>query len=308
MGTLEKMQAAGIADDDTEVQPTEEDSVGELVLDDEPKDEAVVAEDLDDPTDETADGGQNRQRVEVPKATLSQLRRTRREARQQVEEKDHELNALRGELNTLKKAVLKKPQYADFTSDEAFEKALLEYHALTGDTPPAPAAQPQRRQPPAQAPSQGPDFSAEVNEHLDRAEALGVDLAKFAQAERAVRTTLGDLVTDALIASIGDGSEKAVMLIGSKPDELARVQRLLAEDKSGLKVVSHLTRLAARASVKGKPKVSGAPKPSRSPNGGGNAMTPSAFDKKMDGLEKKGDVQGMVELRRAQRKAKAAAK
>ena len=96
------------------------------------------------------------------------------------------------------------------------------------------------------------------------------------------------------------------MLIGSRPAEMAKVQQLLAADPSGLKVVSHLTRMAAKAQVKGKT-ISGAPRPTRSPSGGGQVMAPAALDKKLAALEKSGDVQGMVELRRAQRKAKAAA-
>ena len=301
MGTLEKMQAAGLVDDDEVLTGTEE-TEAELVLDEDDELEAVVAEGEEDEDDGHAGGDPDHQgRVEVPKKTLSQLRRTRREAREQVASKDSELEAMRRELQELKKATLKKPQYVDFASDDAYEAALLEYHALTRDS--APAAQHPRQQ--AAAQRQAPDFSDDVNAHLDRAEKLGVNLDRFAQADRAVRTVLGDMVTDAIISSVGPGSEKAMLLIGTRPAELAKVQQLLASDPSGLKVVSHLTRMAAKATVKGKT-ISGAPKPTRTPSGGG-ALSPSKFAKEEARLEKAGDVQGLVNLRREARKARQAA-
>ena len=303
MGTLDKMAAAGLLDDDEE-QTTPNESEIELVLDDDETDEAVVAEE-----DESEDDGQpgdeqdHQGRVEVPKKTLSQLRRTRREAREQSAAKDGELEALRAQVQNLQKATLKKPQYVDFNSDDAFEAALLEYHAMTVGSLPAPAQQhPQGG--PAQRPA--PDFADDVNAHLDRAEKLGVNLDKFAQADRAVRSTLGDPVTDALISSVGRGSEKAMMIIGSRPAELAKVQQLLASDPSGLKVVSYLTRIAAKSNVRGKT-ISGAPPPTRSPSGGGGGLSPSAYAKKEAALEKANDTAGLVKLRRDQRRAKQAA-
>jgi hypothetical protein len=303
MGTLEKMQAAGLADEEEELTPSLEPEA-ELELEVDPDPEGVVPEGEEEATLVLADDEQGHQgRVDVPKRTLSELRRTRREARAGEAQANSENDGLRAELAALKKATLKKPRYVDFTTDEAFESALLEYHTLAD---PAPRAAPRRAQAPAPQ-QQGPDFSEDVNAHLDRAEKLGVNLQKFVQAESAVRTTLGDLVTDAIISSVGEGSEKAIMLIGSRPAELAKVQQLLASDPSGLKVVSHLTRMAAKASVKGKT-ISGAPRPSRSPTGGSiPSATSKAFAKEEAKLEKSGDVQGMVELRRAARKAKAAA-
>jgi hypothetical protein len=78
--TLEKMQAAGIADDDGEptTLPTES---GDLVLEDDLDPDAVVADGEGEGTMVLAGDDQSHQRVEVPKKTLSQLRRTRREAR-----------------------------------------------------------------------------------------------------------------------------------------------------------------------------------------------------------------------------------
>jgi hypothetical protein len=296
--TLEKMQAAGLADGDEGVTAlTDTDAELELVTDDEPN--GVVPDGEEEGTIALVGDDQDHSRVEVPKKTLSQLRRTRREAREQVQQKDSENSELRAELDALKKATLKKPMYTDFATDEAFEAALLEYHSLTSSQrPPAqatPAARPHK--------VQGPDFSAEVNAHIDRAEALGVNLDKFAQADRAVRTTLGDPVVDAIIASVGAGSEKALMLIGSNPTKLAEVQQMLTDDPTGLRVVSHLARLAATSTVR-KKAISDAPRATRSPTGG-LAVSAEAgpYNKRLAKAEKSGDVQGMVEIRREARKA-----
>jgi hypothetical protein len=302
--TLEKMQAAGIADDDTGTTDPLPES-GELVLADDPNPDAVVADGDGEGTMVLAGDDQSHQRVEVPKKTLSQLRRTRREARDDAAQTHSENDELRAELQALKKATLKKPSYTDFGTDAEFEAALLQYHAIAGDSHAAPA-QPRRAAAPAARaqPAQGPDFSEDVNAHVDRAEALGVDLTKFAQSERAVRTTLGDMVTDALISAVGPGSEKAVMILGSRPAELAKVQQLLAADPSGLRVVSHLTRLASKASVRGKT-ISDAPRATRSPQGDGQQVAAAAgpYEKRLAKADKTGDVQAMVKIRREARQA-----
>jgi hypothetical protein len=303
--TLEKMQAAGIADDDTGTTDPLPES-GELVLEDDLDPDAVVADGEGEGTMVLAGDDQDHHRVEVPKKTLSQLRRTRREARDDAAQQHSENDDLRAELQALKKATLKKPSYVDFTTDADFEAALLEYHAIAGDSQAAPA--PSRRvaaAPAARAqPAQGPDFSEDVNAHIDRAEALGVDLTKFAQAERAVRTTMGDMVTDAIISAVGPGSEKAVMILGSRPAELAKVQQLLAEDPTGLRVVSHLTRLASKATVR-KKTISDAPRATRSPQGDGQQVAAAAgpYEKRLAKADKTGDVQAMVKIRREARQA-----
>jgi len=306
MGTLEKLQAAGLAEDDAVVTAAAEEDA-ELVIETHNDDDAVVAEaELDEVGDELVSGDQDHSRVEVPKKTLSKLRRTRREAREQVTEKDAEIAALNARLDRSEerqRASLKKPSYAEYPDDASFETALLEYHSVMGEAPatPAPGA---RRPAPAAAPTRQPDFSDEINSHIDRAEKLGINLDKFAQADSAVRTTLGDSITDALIASVGDGSEKAIYLMGSKPAELAKVQQMLAADPSGLRVVGHLTRLATLAKVNKKP-VSGAPRPSRSPSGDQGQVSAEArgYNKQLDAAEKAGDTQKMVQLRRKARKA-----
>ena len=309
MGTLEKMQAAGLADDDGELTSPEE-TEAELELETEQDPDAVVAEGEGEATLSLADDDDeqgHQGRVEVPKSTLSQLRRTRREAREQADQANSENADLRRRLDTLTKATLKKPQYVDFATDAEFESALLEYHAIAGQAQPPAAAQPRQPAEQRQAQAQGPDYSDDVNAHLDRAEKLGVNAGKFVQAERAVRTTLGDNVTDAIISSVGPGSEKAIMVIGSRPAEMAKVQQLLASDPSGLKAISHITRLASKITVKGQT-ISGAPRVTRSPTGGSVPLADSQeFAKKEKALEKRGDVQGLVNLRRAARKAKAAA-
>jgi hypothetical protein len=298
--TLEKMQAAGLDVDDEELTPSDEfTDETELVL--EGDDDTVVVADSDEGT--LAEQGEEQHRhnkVSVTKQQLSKLRRTRREAREQAAEKDSELQSVRQELAELRRTVTPKPQYTDFANDEDYEKALLAYHQSVGDRPAAPQAEVRG---PAAA-----DHSDAINAHLDRVESLGVPAQKYMEADATVRQVFGDSITDALIAAVDDGSEKAILAMGSRPAELAAVQRLLTDDPSGLRAVSYLGKLAARTSFKSKKTISDAPSPTRSPAGGNSgALSDSAFEKKMSAAEKAGDVQAMVNLRRAQRKAKAAA-
>jgi hypothetical protein len=306
--TLEKMQAAGLEVDDAEpTTPTEAIDEPELVLDDD--DSAVVADESEEGTLVLQGEEQPHPRkVEVPKQTLSELRRTRREAREQVAEKDSELQQLRQEMAELRRTVTPRPKYADFRSDEDYEAAVIAYHQQVGKREEAPqqAQAPQRPNQPAQA--QAPDYSDAVNAHIDRVEKLGVSATQYKQADQSVRAVFGDSVTDALIASVGEGSEIAMLAMGTRPEELAKVQRLLMDDPTGLKTVAYLGRLSARASFKSKKTISDAPSPTRSPTGGGHlSANAKAFQKKLDAAEKAGDVQQMVTLRRQQRQAERAA-
>jgi hypothetical protein len=303
--TLEKMQAAGLADDEPELTPQEETEV-ELVLEGETEPEAVVAEGDDDTTIELQGDDQDHpKRVEVPKRALSELRRTRREAREQVVQRDAELDSMRAEMQELRQIQvqnLKKPLYADFIDDASYDTALLQYHQQAGSLQPQ-QEQAQGQQYDQRQPSQQPDMSDAINAHIDRAEKLGVKPDKFIAAERTVRSVVGDMVTDALITHVGIGSEKAMMILGTRPQELARVQQLLASDPTGLSAVSHVARLAERAKVN-KKTISDAPRPTVSPSGGAIVTgDQSKYAKQSEKAEKAGDVQKMVDIRRAARKA-----
>jgi len=300
--TLEKMQAAGEEVNDDELTPqTELTDEPELVL--EGESDAVVADGSDDDTLVVqGDEQPHHNKVSVTKQQLSKLRRTRREAREAAAEKDTELQRMSQELAELRRAVTPKPQYTDFATDAEYEQALLAYHQQVGNRQAV-------ERPNVQATAPQQDHSDAVNAHLDRVESLGVPAQTYLQADATVRQTFGDDITDALIASVEDGSEKAILALGSRPAELAAVQRLLIEDRSGLRAASYLGKLAARTSFKSKKTISGAPNPSRSPVGGSShsGLSESAYQKKMAAAEKAGDTQAMVDLRRAQRKAKAAA-
>lgn len=307
-GTLEKMQAAGLEVDEPELTtPDELTEEPEFVLeDDEP---AVVADELDESALVVQGDEQQRpgKKVEVPKQTLAELRRTRREAREQVAEKDQELQNLRQEMAELRRAVTPKPRYADFANDDDYEAALLKYHQSVGQQQSSAPKAEQRPNQPEQKPA-APDFTDAYNAHLDRVEKLGIPAQQYKRAEDAVKAVFGDGITDALIAAVGEGSEKAMLVLGTRPDQLLTVQRLLQDDPTGLKAVAHLGRLSAKVTLKSNKTISDAPRPTRSPTGGGHlSASAKAMQKKMDEAEKAGDVQAMVTLRRQQRAAERAA-
>ena len=299
--TLQKMVEAGLAEEE-ELTSSEPEAELEIEAEDEP--EAVVAEEEDeaevvlgDEQDAPKDRSEPSGGV---KATFAHLRRDRRELRQERSALSEENQALKARLDALEDATLRKPKYTDYATDEAYETALLQFHAAKSRREQqAPQAQPAAAQP------QTRDFTDSVNAHYERAEKLGVNAGKFEAAERNVRSRLGDVLTDALIDAVGEGSEKAIMLIGTNAAEFDAVQSLLSSDPTGLKAVGRLNRLAERAKVT-KPRVSGAPKPTRSPAGGGKVSV-SALDKKLAKAEKSNDANAMFKLRREKRKAERAA-
>ena len=297
--TLQKMVEAGLAEEE-ELTSSEPEAELEIEADDEP--EAVVAEEEEEAEIVLGDEQDAPKKELEPglKKTLSHLRRDRRELRQEKAALSEENEALKARLDALEDATLRKPKYTDYATDEAYETALLQFHAAKSRREqPAPQAQPAAAQP------QTRDFTDSVNAHYERAEKLGVNAGKFEAAERNVRSRLGDVLTDALIDAVGEGSEKAIMLIGTNAAEFDAVQSLLSSDPTGLKAVGRLNRLAERAKVT-KPRVSGAPKPTRSPAGGGKVSV-SALDKKLAKAEKSNDANAMFKLRREKRKAERAA-
>lgn len=298
-GTFEKMKAAGLADDEGELTTPPEGDETELVLESaDPEPETVVVEEKGEQDPEPGAQPEHGQRIEVPKATLAELRRTRREAREQVTAKDVELQQLRSKLDEVTRMAVQKPKYTDFRTDEEYENALFEWQRVTGGAQPS---TPTPTQAPARGAPQPMDFSEAVNAHYDRAEKLGVDLDKFQQAERAARTALGEGVTDAIISAVGDGSEKAIYLLGSNPAEMSNVQTMLQRDPSGLQAIAHLSKLAARATVRRKTQ-SGAPRPTRQPASG--HVTPNAgpLTKALEKAEKSGNTQEAFRIRRQARK------
>lgn len=87
-----------------------------------------------------------------------------------------------------------------------------------------------------------------------------------------------------LLDAVGEGSEKAAIYVGSKPDELERVKNLLAEDNTGLKAISYLTRIATRKPAQRK--TSSAPEPDQPLRGDGSTASArklqSQYDKESD--------------------------
>lgn len=298
--TLKDMQEAGLADADGELTIPKGDENPEIdveldpdavVADGEGEAEIVLGDAQDAPKDELEPG---------LKRTLSHLRRDRRELRGENAGLSSENTALKARLDQLTAATLKKPRYVDFPTDDAYEAALLQYHAITGGQQP----KPKQPNPPRQ--QQAPDFSKSINAHYERAEKLGVNLAKFETAERNVRTQIGDVLTDALIDAVGVGSEKAVMLLGTNKKAFDELKSLLSSDPTGLKATTYLGRLAERARVT-KSRVSGAGKPTRSPTGAGAIVPMGTLEKKLEAAEKTGDPNKMFKARRAISKAKRAA-
>jgi hypothetical protein len=303
---LAKIEAA-VSELEGEEPTTPESAEEELVFEGDNDPEAVVAEGEEDAQEQSQEGNEDPHRVSIPTSKLTKLRRRARGAEDQAtglasenDELKRQLQQQGDQLNMLTQTV-KKPQYTDFATDADFEASLLQWHRLndSGTPAPAPAAappQPQQRQ--------APDHNPAVNAHYDRAEQTkGLDLGKFQVAEQNMRAALSDGLTDAIIASFGEGSEVATYIIGQSPARLAKVKQLLAEDPNGFRLTRYMQSIVDGTRTRGKT-ISNAPRPTRSPSGGvaDVSAASSALQKKYDKADKAGDANALFRAQRDARK------
>lgn len=301
----------------TTPEPTEE----ELVFEGDAEPEAVVAEGEEETPEQSQEGNEDPHRVSIPTAKLTKLRRRAQGAESQATglasenaELKRMLEQQGAQISALTQTV-KKPQYTDFATEAEFEGALLQWHNLNSGAQAAPVAQqPQQAAPPQAQPPQPQDFNPAVNAHYDRAEQTkGINLEKFQVAEQNLRgaiasvmggsAQLGSQVTDAVIASFGEGSEVAVYMIGQSPAKLAKVKQLLAEDPNGFQLTRYMQSIVDGTRPRSKT-ISNAPPPTRSPTGGAAApaAVSSALQKKYDKADKAGDATALFKIQREAKK------
>jgi hypothetical protein len=110
-----------------------------------------------------------------------------------------------------------------------------------------------------------------VDSHYDRAAKLidesGISSERYKTADLKVRAAfesimpkMGDAITDQMISVLDSGSEKAMYYLGNNSPALDKASKLLAEDRSGLKLAAYLGDLKREIS-KPKKMTSNAPDP-----------------------------------------------
>lgn len=248
---------------------------------------------------------------EVPVSTHI---RVKSKLKGKLKEKDDELETLKREIETLKKGphqeklILKRPDRYDFDTDDEYEVALDRYDQQRFDRIE------QERQRKASLEAAQKEMTTAVDHHYERADKFvadyGISPERYQQADlnlkRAVENVMpdaGELVVNQLISVLGEGSEKVLFRVGAKAEELAKLQSLLLEDKSGIKVAVYLGEQKALL-TNPKKMVSRAPTPS--PQIHGDAAGSENISKqlrKYKELHKKGKIQDAYNLKKAARQA-----
>lgn len=101
-----------------------------------------------------------------------------------------------------------------------------------------------------------------------------------------------------LLDSVGDGGERVAYYIGTNDAAMSKVKELLQADKSGLKAIAHMTRLAEKLKPRQAKRTSKAPEPDQPLRGDGSSASAKALQDKWD---KAKDPQEMIRLRKKAR-------
>ena len=153
-----------------------------------------------------------------------------------------------------------------------------------------------------------------VDKHYERAVTLatesGITPEMYQNADFRVRNMVnslfpdaGDAITDALIANLGEGSEKVMFSIGVKDSRLKELHTLFQQDPTGVKASMYLGTLKAELNAPRKRKTN-APKPATDINGDAQKdETSRKLKKRYDEADKKGDLQSRFNTRREAKKA-----
>lgn len=279
---LKRENAEKEVEPETEPEEAENEALDELDSE-EPEN---VEDDADEPEDDndieswmqseeqTSESGQS-----VPVATHVNVKR---KLKGKITQKDDEINKLRQEIESLKNSGIRnnavekvesKPKYEDYqhldNPEEAYADALTDWKLSKFEA--KQEAQMIRNRQESESRRMSEQIESSVDQHYERAEKLiakaGISPDKYQQADirvrqalEAIRPNQGDLITDQLIAELGDGSEKVMFYLGSNESVLATLQSKLVSNPSGLSAMAYLAELKATKAAP-KSKQSRAPKP-----------------------------------------------
>lgn len=246
--------------------------------------------------------------------------RTKRKLKGKLSDRDAEIERLKQENSTLKAGVNiapapaatelpRRPRENDFETLDAYDMAMTEYEGKMIETRLNLAGQKtdiQRRQAAAQR-----KVEENVDGHYERAAKLvdenGIDTEvyratdeTFRQAVDTIKPGQGDAITDHLISTIGEGSEKVIYFMGRNKIALETFKSLLAEDSSGLKASVFLGQQKERL-AKSKRQTSNARAPGATVKGDAGPASSAqgnALLKKRKAAQAKGNVQEAYNIKK----------
>ena len=105
-----------------------------------------------------------------------------------------------------------------------------------------------------------------------------------------------------LLDSVGDGGERVAYYIGTNDAAMTKVKGLLQQDKTGMKAIAEMTRMAERLKPKHSSKTSRAPAPDRPVKGDGSPASSRKLQEQYDKASEKRDMKAMREAVRAAEK------
>lgn len=219
------------------------------------------------------------------------------------------------ELEQGKQPDLQKPKREDFYDqtdpDEAYAEAVAEWkwnqkHAESQAEQAARQAERQRLE-------RQQEVAKGVDSHYQRAVTLaeesGISAEAYQSADFRVRQAVddvfqgaGDNITDALIATLGEGSERVFYNLGVNKARLSELQTLLKSDPSGIKAAVYLGGLKRDLTAPQKRK-STTPKPAPTADGDAVPANVQALKSKYDKAHAKGDSQAAFDAKREARAA-----
>lgn len=238
--------------------------------------------------------------------------RKKYKAKSEKEKEAHneELAQLKAEVEALKTqkstvtAPTGKPKREDYfhldDPDEAYVDALVDWKSNHQ------VAQQTQAQQQAHAKSAIDQLNSLVDQHYDRAAKLAkannIEPEVYQQADAYVRNLIGEDITNALIARMGEGSEKVMFNLGRNPRKLAELKGALNTDTSGLTAMMMLGKWSAELTPQ--KRKSNAPAPAATVQGGSKTGN---VDKRLkadyDKAYKSGNATKAFNLKREAKKA-----
>jgi len=274
--------------------------------------------DDDDDDDDQSSGGAKFNDTDMAKA--------RRKYKAKIAKKDDEVAELRRQVEELKKprqqapqqGMISKPNRDDFESDDDYTEAMIDYRFAKQNA--ENQAKSQAEQERERFRSRQEQVNTAVDKHYERAVDLatksGITPELYQSADYNVRQMAesifnangqnegaGDAVIDALIANLGEGSEKVMYNLGRNRARLEELKSRFERDPSGLQASIYIGELNAKLGAPTK-RTTNAPKPAPRVNGDKNVKpSEKALKKAYDKADKAGDAQARFNARREARKA-----
>lgn len=152
-------------------------------------------------------------------------------------------------------------------------------------------------------------IDSSVERHYERAAVLaaesGITPELYQSSDRRVREAIqgvfggesGEYVTNALIANLGEGSEKVMYKLGVSSKSLSELTAKLREDPNGIQAAIYLGKLSAELTTSAR-KRSNTPAPATNVQGDANATDLSrTFLRRYQEAHKRGDSQAAYDIR-----------